>query len=688
MMNAADESWKPMSGAWAPAFRLLAAVVCLLGLSSGSPAALAAPWATPAEAARDLGVPISSTTLQGSTSTVEPDGTPVFCSVIRGEPARLYVIHAVTGELLRNFPLAGAKGAWNATTATDGSVYVGTDANGRLYRYIPGEDRIHDLGQVMPGQTWVWDVVAGRDGEVFGATFPGCLVFRYHPEDGFSDVGGGPIVPEEKYARALAYHEESDRLFVGIATRAYLFELNPRTGKKTALLEDRLEGRTWVYAMALFGDRLLAQVEEGNHAFVIDARSHAVEAVLEGVSTQLVASEPSPYDGRIYYYAGARIRSYDPVSQEVEILSHETGATVWCLRWMELDDPEYPGHTLVGLTQRGWLVRYHPPTGRFVRVGEQLPGEPVPVHSLHAGSDGRIYTGGYLSGGFGIYDPQEDRSQHFHPISQIEYMANFGTDIYLGLYPRGRLFVFDSTKPWDGRTNPQQVGSLHQFHQTRPVALLAAEDLGKLFIGTIPDYGHIGGVFAEFDRATGELEVFPNFIENQAIVSLARTRNGLVVGSTTISAGGGVAPATTDSQLFLYDPVERKKILELAPVPNTWIVSGLVVLPDGMVWGMADGHMFVFDPEQREVVYTRHVLPIDHSRRMGLSRDAYLALHEDGLIYGTAGGRLFRIDPATRSFTLLIERNASLLALDGEGRVYFRDRTNLWQFNPPPVGED
>jgi len=641
----------------------------------------------PADVARDLGIPISSTTLQGSTSSEEPDGTPILGTVIRGEPARLYIVHAVTGELLKNFPLQGAKGSWNTTTATDGSIYVGTDANGSLYRYIPGEDRIHNLGQVM-GQTWVWDVVAGRDGEIFGATFPGCLVFRYHPDDGFSDIGNGAIIEGERYARALAYHAETDRLFVGVATNAHLVVMNPRTGEREELLADQMAGKAWVYTLALFGDRLLVHVQEGNQTLVIDAHSYEIEAELADVSTQLVASPPSPYDGRIYYFAGGGIRSYDPASGEIETVPHHTGAKVWYFHWMKLDEPEWPDYTLVGLTQRGWLVRFHPPSGRFERVGEQLPGEPVPVHSVHAGPDGRIYTGGYLSGGFGIYDPDTDTLEHFHPISQIEFMANYGDDIYLGLYPRGRLFVFDSTRPWDGRTNPRQVGTLHDYNQTRPVALLAAEDLGKVFIGTIPDYGHIGGVFAEYDISTGEMEVYPNFIEEQAIVSLARTKQGLIVGSTTISAGGGVTATKTDSTLFLYDPVAREKVGEFVPVPNTWIVSGLLTMPDGMVWGMADGHLFIFDPVEREFVYTRHVLSIDHSRRMGLSRDAYLGLHQNGQIYGTAGSRFFRIDPETREFTLIADRHSNLLALDERGHVYFRDRINLWQYTPPPLSTE
>src|SRR5205085_7573145 len=93
------------------------------------------------------------------------------------------------GERLHTFPLAGAMGSWNGATATDGSVYFGSDDNAHLYRYVPGEESVRDLGLVLPGQTFVWDVAAGADGEVFGGTSPGCRVFRYHPKDGFTDLG-------------------------------------------------------------------------------------------------------------------------------------------------------------------------------------------------------------------------------------------------------------------------------------------------------------------------------------------------------------------------------------------------------------------------------------------------------------------------------------------------------------------
>src|SRR4051794_25936815 len=124
----------------------------------------------------DLGPQITSSLVIGTTFTKDPSGHDLVCTVMRGHPAKLIVFDVRGGQMLHRMPLAGANGAWNACTASDGSVYVGSDANGHLYRWIPGEDEAHNLGQVAPDQTFAWDVCAGREGEVFVGTYPGCLV--------------------------------------------------------------------------------------------------------------------------------------------------------------------------------------------------------------------------------------------------------------------------------------------------------------------------------------------------------------------------------------------------------------------------------------------------------------------------------------------------------------------------------
>src|SRR5436305_9378233 len=105
-----------------------------MGLGCGSSAATGAPGTF-----TNLGPQITATTLIGTTFAKEPSGREVVCTVMRGQPAKLLVYDLKSGTLLHKLALEGADGAWNATTASDGTIYVGTDANGNLYRWVPGE---------------------------------------------------------------------------------------------------------------------------------------------------------------------------------------------------------------------------------------------------------------------------------------------------------------------------------------------------------------------------------------------------------------------------------------------------------------------------------------------------------------------------------------------------------------------
>ena len=108
----------------------------------------------------------------------------------------------------------------------------------------------------------------------------------------------------------------------------------------------------------------------------------------------------------------------------------------------------------------------------------------------------------------------------------------------------------------------------------------------------------------------------------------------------------------------------------------------MIVGPDKNVWGVADGELFVFDVAARKVVSTTRLVPKSSGGPRVGWRDAYMAVHPDGNVYATVSGRLIRIDPKTMTPTVLRKDAAGLLALDPQGRVYFRDRTNLWRYAP------
>jgi hypothetical protein len=643
----------------------------------------------------DLGVQITSMTLQGTTFARDSKtGRDLVCTVIRGEPAKLLVFDVKSGDLLHRLTLEGAHGAWNANTASDGSVYVGADDNGHLYRWIVGEKEIQDLGQVAKDQSFVWDVAPGANGEVFCGTYPGCGVVRYHPNDGFTDVGTGPVAPGEDYVRALSYDPASRHVFAGVGAHAHLIEVDPKTGEKKNILPPQYKDKKFAYGVDVVAGKIFVMISDDAKSIVIDLKTREEEASIP-CGLQII-SPKSPYGEQVYFNSGGKVSVYDLMTKKHEEVEAMGNLPVIALNWVKFDEPDFPGETLVAMTARGKLVRYHPKTGKSDARQLAVPPESVPIQSIVTGPDGNIYCGGYLVGGFTRFDPKSDKHEQIGNAGQPEGMGVYGdSKIYMGIYPRARLKAFDVTKPYSD-TNPKQFEELDRFDQDRPFAVLGVESLKKVFFGSVSDYGTLGGALSVHDVATGKTEVHRNVVKDQSVVSLAYA-NEMIVGGTTIAGGLGIKPTETEAKLFVWDPAKNEKVFETAPVPGARMISGLMVGPDKNVWGIANGELFIFDVAGRKVVTRKRLFPASTSTSATASattsattsaragwRDATMAIHPDGNVYGTAGGRLFRVDAKTMEMTVIRRKSGSgLLAIDATGRIYLRDRTNLWRYTPP-----
>jgi hypothetical protein len=296
------------------------------------------------------------------------------------------------------------------------------------------------------------------------------------------------------------------------------------------------------------------------------------------------------------------------------------------------------------------------------------------------GPDGKIWMGGFLAGGTASYDPTTGKHELFHGMSQIENFGQLNSKFYLGIYPHGRLYDFDPTAEWNA-TNPRKLATIEG--QSRPIALLGIPELNKVFIGTVPEYGQLGGVLAIYDISTKKLDVHHDVIAKQSICSLAFDKN-LIIGGSTIWGGLGQKPAESLAKLFVWDPATNQKTAELAPVPAAKSITGLFVGPDGNIWGMADGTLFIFDPASQKVLETHPLFPIHFTEDSHVWRDAAFALHPNGQIFGAVHDQFFQLDPTTKKVTVLRDKAGDLLAMDRDGKLYFHVGAHLWQYTIPP----
>jgi hypothetical protein len=288
-----------------------------------------------------------------------------------------------------------------------------------------------------------------------------------------------------------------------------------------------------------------------------------------------------------------------------------------------------------------------------------------------------MWMGGFLAGGTAAFDPSTGKSVEYRGMSQIERMGVLDGEMYLGVYPHGRFYRFDPARPW-GKDNPRKFGQIEG--QSRPIAILGVPELDKVYIGEVPEYGFLGGHFIQYDPKADRVHDYGEMVARQSVVSLVFA-DGMIVGGTSISGGLGIKPAEKEAKLFGWDPTSTKKTFEITPVRGAIAITCLINARDGNVWGVADGKLFIFNPANRQIVATHRLVHVNYDSR-NIWRDAFLVAIPSGQIYGVMDGRFLRVDSRTWGVTILRGHGVELLAMDRDGKLYFKEGINLWQYVP------
>ncbi|CAG7629880.1 hypothetical protein PAECIP111802_01598 [Paenibacillus allorhizosphaerae] len=600
------------------------------------------------------------------------DGTPESYFFANGAPGTFYALDAVTGERRFSQQVTGASIVWGMTYSPNGNVYFASSETGRLFRYSPSERNITDLG-LNPSGSFVWDIDATPDGRyLYGAVYPKGKMFEYDTETNrFRDLG--TMVPGKEYVRGLGV---TDRyIYAGLGTYAgeeprVVIRYDRTTGGKTEIVIPTQS--TFISDVHAYGGKLFATA---GSLYVLDEETFQP---LDSFGFGGQISPPSPDETNLVYYtSGSKICSYrldSGARQEAGMLPSMATTAMKTLGWVRAAAGEFAGKTvLAGVTSYGDSFLFDPVSGRSTAVNLEVPGSPVQTHSLKSGPDGMLYIGGYHQG-VSVYDPDEKRFkvQQFHTL-QPESVGFLNGKVYFGMYGGAQIFEYDPARPWQYGTasgnNPYRAYDIRE--QDRPYVFASGDN--KLFIGTIPDYGHLGGKLTIYDAGSNKWKEYENseLVHNQSITGLAYS-DGKLYGSTTIKGGLGITPTESEAKLFVWDVAGERKLLERnleLPGHKPPMIGNLAIGPDGLVWGATGSAVFALDPVTLGVVKSRTLYSpnLDNS---GSWRPFDLIFGDDGYIYSTIGGAITVIDPATLDFDQLSPK-ANVIALDKDGSVYY-----------------
>ncbi|WP_433161087.1 hypothetical protein [Kribbella sp. CA-247076] len=639
---------------------------------------------------RDLGPPISSLTVMEGAVGRTPDGRDVVYAVPAGENAQLNVVDLHTRQLIHALPLAGAAGAWAIVVAPNGHLYVGTYPNAHLYRYDPGAGTVTDLGQPIPGESVIYGLTADPNGNVYAGTYPTAHAFKYDPSNGqVTDYGS--LDPVQQYARSTVYDPDHNKLFVGISTpNARLLRIDvetrqvddltpPGTTAKDFIDLDYATGRVFANASSRL---VVVDAVTGEQLKYTDAATGSQVMDYPIAARGVSAAGP----GGVYFTNNTLdLIRYDLDTNTVATTGFKLtrGASIG-YGWVTENDQQ----VLYGLAGNysGGTFRYDPQANTLAQWSS--PFQYVPVALMHALADpstGKVFVNAYLNGSTSVYDPATGKATVTTRQGQVEDWAWDGNGkMYVGIYPYGRLSLWDPTAP-ASPTNPKELFSLvDSHHQNRPVAVVPAGD--KVYVGTTPAYGEYGGALTVYDVPTGAFTVYRNVVPDQTISSLLPVSTGVWAGSG-IEGGQGTEPIADEAHLVKVDPSTGTVLTDVVPVPGAASINGLTIGPDGKLWGLADGIVFVADPTTGAVL---RQIPV-FSGRAGANDGALQ--WRDGYLYGVTAGRLFVVDSLGGVSTMLRDHGLNRLTQTPDGTYYtllrpdgWTNPTNLASYTPPVDG--
>lgn len=309
---------------------------------------------------------------------------------------------------------------------------------------------------------------------------------------------------------------------------------------------------------------------------------------------------PADENGNVYLLQEGKLCSLNISTQDIEETNIACETSIH-MDWIDLKNDEFTGKVLVIVEAESYLI-YDPRTKKYKKIEVKLPGIPVSIRTLLTGSDGKIYMGGYFRGGFTTYDPMLGLFSECVSFGQTEGVAEYNKKLYLGVYPFARIYCYDMSKPWHHNINPELKFTLRDHDQDRPFAMI---DAGRcLAIGTVPNYGTLGGALTLYDDTNDTHEVYTNLVDHQSIICFTESQ-GMLFGGTSIWGRLGIQPIETEGKLFMFDLYEKKKIWEGTPIARDTAISGLCTDSEGMIWGLTPSSIFKFDPSKKVVVHSQ-----------------------------------------------------------------------------------
>lgn len=528
------------------------------------------------------------------------------------------------------------RGSFTLGRGADGNLYLYSGSPGHFLRYEVATGTLADLGApASPANYWMGHCL-DRQGRMLVGTYPGTAIACCDTRTGkVSSLGPVATDARQKYVTRVAA-DDSGLVYaaVGLHHRE-LWSVDPTSGAKRQILPADL------------------------------TEAQGAPDVWTGT------------DGHVYGKTGDREFRCHPDRIEVTAVAE---------RRQDATRLQAGPDRVLGVDEAGQL-RLEDAAGAVRSVATPYAGRPVSLYSVACERGGRLWGGGLFPGLLWSYDLASGQMTNHgmvpHGAIQIYDIVSGEAGLYIASYMGCHIDRFDPDQPRKVHENPFRIAA-SVTGQERPNQWECGPD-GKLYFGTTPAKGRLGGALVQVDPATRAWRQWPCPIPDLSLTYLAAIpETGELLACTSVAGGSSAIPLAEEAAIYLWDPAKAVMTWSGKPVPGTRTYGRALRLRDGRVFGLAEGQFYLLDPVRRAVLATGP---------MPASRCAFPMLNDApvgprGLVYGVGDGAVFAFDP-TDNTVRRVGRHPSLDAAHGflvtaPGVLYYGSGADLWRCPLPP----
>ncbi|MBI4578049.1 MAG: hypothetical protein HY718_00010, partial [Planctomycetes bacterium] len=573
----------------------------------------------------------------------------------------------------RMFPAPAGAGSWTVIEVPGDRLVIGT--------FYDGAFMIFDLQAMkfikavkFPGEQYIWNLVLGKDGRVYGGTYPGGKLGALDLETYEVEDLGAPTKPNQylRYVSAAPWGEIFAN-FGMIKSTTKAFDIETKSWRDVPDLKEGQQvgrGFTW------------------NGAFIAaDPRSGRTEAFVD-------ASLVSPKESVL---ASAEFAKYSPNANlsDDRTLYLQRGRELYRLRAdakefapTKVADVDLRGGSCVAVSGKDELIGLRGQSYFVVRPGEtQVKFRPIPVESrgreplfLKADDQGRVWGGPHFGQTLFHYDIATGKAVNTDAIcdagGEVYDATFFEGRVYAASYSGGDITCYDPAEPWDqiNHKNPRPVAKVAPAY-IRPVGGIVVGPDNRLYAGWMAKYGAYGGAVSITDPATGKTELIENPFGSQAISAIAVDAKCIYAG--TSRDGNGLPHQKGPVHFGVIDIASRKVVFD-KPLDAASIARLVIEPKSGLVAFKLGPRLYVYDAKAGTV--SADPIP----GLPNVTARAMVAVG-DGTLLTACGNQICQLDLAKKTYAVLTEvpEAPESMTVASDGRVYFNHEADLYRTREP-----